>query len=174
MKLKATLLVAASLAASVLCAPASAATFVLDASTHDRFNGEAIRYHAILQTGDATTTAQGLRYDILGASGTAHYDAFTAAIQSVMGGFTLNNGSVAAIDASFQLDDPFGGGLIDKGTYDMISLGEVGGAIETLTITPQSAVPEPASWGLLLFGFGGAGAAIRRRALVRKGPAKAA
>lgn len=33
----------------------------------------------------------------------------------------------------------------------------------TLTITPQGAVPEPATWMMLSMGFGLAGAAVRQR-----------
>lgn len=37
----------------------------------------------------------------------------------------------------------------------------------TVTINAAAAVPEPASWGLMIAGFGLAGAALRRRAKVR-------
>lgn len=46
-----------------------------------------------------------------------------------------------------------------------IQLGEVGAPAGTLTIAPAGAgaVPEPASWALMLCGFGAIGAAMRRR-----------
>jgi hypothetical protein len=38
-----------------------------------------------------------------------------------------------------------------------------GAALDNISLTSASSVPEPASWALVLVGFGAAGAAIRSR-----------
>ena len=42
-------------------------------------------------------------------------------------------------------------------------LGDEGWGLDNINITGNSAVPEPGAWALMIFGFGAAGAAIRRR-----------
>jgi hypothetical protein len=51
--------------------------------------------------------------------------------------------------------------------YDIVSIvaagGASGGNVLVKSVTLSGAVPEPATWGLMLVGFGGLGAALRRR-----------
>ncbi|WP_294046469.1 PEPxxWA-CTERM sorting domain-containing protein [Sphingomonas sp.] len=163
-----------SIAAAALMAltpmTADAATFVLHAGTHDAFNGEEIAYDALLTTDDAVSTNDGDYYEITGATGTATYSGLTATIAGVFGNFTLNAGNLVSMNGNFMLDGYFGFGSIQKGDlFNFIAVSEVGGPLETLTITPQvdSAVPEPATWAFLMLGFGGIGVALRRRPAVR-------
>lgn len=154
-------------AAAVPATAADAATFVLRASTHDAHNRLPISYDAVLTTGVATPTVDGDRYDILAATGTATYDGLIATIAKGSGSFTLNGGNVALVDAGFALDGYFGFGGIQKGRYNYIGVSEVGGPIEMLSITPQAAaVPEPATWAMMLIGLGAVGYALRRRGKV--------
>ena len=48
------------------------------------------------------------------------------------------------------------------GSYSLLNFIESGAAPYKLTISQVAAVPEPASWAMLIFGFGAAGVAIRR------------
>ena len=140
--------------------------FVLHASTHDRWNPDrAIVYDAVLTTGEATSGPGGDSYTILGATGTASDDGLEVFIDGAEGTFTLAGGAVAAIDSTFSLSPFFGGGSIQKGAFNFIAISEVAGPLEVLTITPRvdAAVPEPATWAMMIAGFGLTGAALRRR-----------
>jgi hypothetical protein len=66
---------------------------------------------------------------------------------------TINaiNGQVIS---SITLDMPFGGEIAGLNSLRASFLG----------VTPPPGVPEPATWALIILGFGAAGAALRRRA----------
>lgn len=53
------------------------------------------------------------------------------------------------------------GGYVPSGVYQ--SDGTADGAYATLTVTTIGGVPEPATWGLMIAGFGLTGATLRRR-----------
>jgi hypothetical protein len=70
-------------------------------------------------------------------------------------------GSWLAWDPSFKID-----WLGSQNNYDLVSKGiplNVCIHADCPTPTPQGAVPEPATWAMMLLGFAGIGAAMRRR-----------
>jgi hypothetical protein len=56
-----------------------------------------------------------------------------------------------------------GGSYLDAGFTDLVEIPGVRVGSGLVTISALG-VPEPATWGLMLVGFGGLGAALRRRA----------
>lgn len=80
--------------------------------------------------------------------------------------FTMGRDGVTSVDFALRTKNNYFT-LVGKGSASSrftVFLGEVGGPM-TLSILPVSAgaVPEPATWGLMLVGFGAAGVALRRR-----------
>lgn len=61
--------------------------------------------------------------------------------------------------------------LLNQGTYTIAYRGTVtgppAGVGSNITFAAASAVPEPATWGLMILGFGGVGFVLRRRARTR-------
>lgn len=55
------------------------------------------------------------------------------------------------------------GALTNYGTYSSILFGSSQAATLRVSLAPTSAVPEPATWAMMLIGFGGMGLALRRR-----------
>jgi hypothetical protein len=64
-------------------------------------------------------------------------------------------------NATLNLQDPNG---VDSGIYTNGGYG--GGSAPTLQLTSGAAVPEPATWAMMITGFGLAGATLRRRRTV--------
>lgn len=77
----------------------------------------------------------------------------------------LNPGPFDGPDGSDDVNDPFG----EFDFYDSVA-GQ--GFFATVTsITPSGAIPEPASWALMILGFGIAGSAVRRRVALNQATA---
>lgn len=55
---------------------------------------------------------------------------------------------------------------LTPGTY-LYSVTLIGVPVDTITVNVGGGVPEPATWAMMLLGFGGIGFAVRRRALTR-------
>ncbi len=70
--------------------------------------------------------------------------------------FGTSNGQGAA----FYFAD---GAFTNFGTYSNIIFGSGQAATLRISLAPTAAVPEPATWAMMLIGFGGIGAAMRRR-----------
>lgn len=154
---------------------AQAATF--DYSfTSKFFNGQNAVGSGTFEADD-TGTGDG-SWNISGATGSFTTDPDTeyATTYNVLGApvdlwgskqrFTLGQKGVVSADFALQTSNLFFTltGRGDATSGFSASQGEVGGPM-TLSITPASAgaVPEPATWGLMLVGFAAAGAALRRR-----------
>ena len=76
------------------------------------------------------------------------------------GVFTLNYGSGGSGILTVQLTDA----LFNKGIFWGTTPGEKhGGYVDATFTLTQSAVPEPATWAMMITGFGLVGAAMRRR-----------
>jgi hypothetical protein len=91
---------------------------------------------------------------------------FTSIDQNQMVSIDLNNAGVAALTSggTFRV----GGRVTNRGTATTHALfSNTFGAVVTLdfdtVVAPVPAVPEPASWAMLITGFGLAGSALRRR-----------
>jgi Concanavalin A-like lectin/glucanases superfamily/PEP-CTERM motif len=83
------------------------------------------------------------------------------------GGFYNSSADISSVLHAFRDDFATGQGEASSGFVDYIrvydtklSAGDVAG------LTPPGAVPEPASWALMIAGFGLTGAAMRRKAKV--------
>lgn len=106
---------------------------------------------------------------------------FSIAFDNLAGGattvsaFTNQSGSVSGIGGSFlnavgRSYSVSGGYTLAAGEFIGISVGNAGnfssdstGLVFTVTqLAPISAVPEPASWAMMIFGFGLVGATMRR------------
>ena len=74
--------------------------------------------------------------------------------------FGTFNGASTDRGAVFYFAD---GALTNYGTYSSIILGARQTATLRVSLAPTSAVPEPATWAMMLIGFGGMGLALRRR-----------
>jgi hypothetical protein len=98
--------------------------------------------------------------------------------QSISPFFTLTDGvtfslaSITSIDRSvsgilgFMGTGSFGGtlgGVAINPTTANFTFSTQGGRVTTFSATAIAAVPEPATWALMLLGFGGIGMAMRRR-----------
>lgn len=146
-------------------APANAAVFDF---SYTLFGGT-------VATGTVTATDLGGFYsvdDVTGARGgvaITDYDFFDLTPQS----FTYNGGQATDVDFSYYIGAenyeirwPGSGG----GSFGTEFRTDAAGAVTSLlvtnfTLTPKAtaAVPEPASWALMLVGFGAVGAALRSR-----------
>jgi hypothetical protein len=158
--------------ALTLAAPgiADAAVFHLNYTTlQDSTSGPATTVDAILTTDDGEFYG-GTGYQVLGISGTRGVDAITFDTS------TFNDEIFFPANASGNVVDEFGLDFIAGGvTYNLYKFttdfayhefdGGTGRIVfnDSLTLTQVRAVPEPASWALMVAGFGAVGGAMRRR-----------
>lgn len=112
-------------------------------------------------------------FDITGADGTFSiegYPEFSRTVGGAEGRLVADGlgGFYASEFALFEEDGGFLAAAMSRnamtGTYELM-LGEVGAPKATLTFAPtvSGAVPEPATWGMMILGFGAIGFAMRRR-----------
>ena len=133
----------------------------------------------------------GLRIGPVNGVGTISQSLATVAGQSYLISFDLANadGGVNSFDVDFGTFQLFGGSNLAAFDFDTYSATVIAtGAITNLTfsfshepsyfyldnvsvIGAMSAVPEPASWAMMLVGFAGAGMALRRRPALRENQA---
>ncbi len=82
-------------------------------------------------------------------------------LQISLAGLPLTSGSNTF---SFSYDSPSGDALGGTGGHaGPQGTGDEAWGVSSVLLSAESAVPEPASWALMLVGFGMAGAALRRR-----------
>ena len=158
------LAVSASLAvATVVAAPASAATY-------NNFDGTTGTYgnDGVSPTGPFTNTFTFVLDVARSASSfisssqtrTSNID-FTSVV------LTGNNGYSASYDV--QSTGPFefrtfGETILQAGTYTLTVTGTASGVASYAGDFTVASVPEPATWALMILGFGAVGGALRRRA----------
>ena len=89
---------------------------------------------------------------------------FTSAILTGLGGpYSLVEIEDDGINEFWRLANPV---TLDPSTYTLTIIGNNSGAGSlggSITIRPAVAVPEPATWAMMLIGFGAVGYSIRRR-----------
>jgi hypothetical protein len=170
--------------AAALAAASTLATVSADAATFDYRFAFAYQNASEVVSGTltATETAPGA-YTIDGATGlfTEEYLPDDGSVE------VYENGAVQGVDMSFSGLGPsftLTGGTLTSffatftGTngfsdlsYTVDYLGgagtgffvEIGGPLTEASVTAGSTVPEPATWGLMMLGFGAIGGAMRRR-----------
>ena len=94
--------------------------------------------------------------------------AFSQSLDGVIGGLAIADGatfglrwSLSYISAPFLIGDT----LFDVSSNDGLAIDDV---TLTATLAPAAAVPEPATWGMMILGVGAAGGALRRRSAATK------
>lgn len=163
-------MLAAAIAAGsmALAGPASAGEFIINFSTNQPLFGSAQSGNARITTADTLSTSPlGLMgYKILSITGMLG----TSAINGLSG----FQGSDNYFYTSGSFVDGSGLGFTTVGgtsaslyfasvaqRYQLTTVSPFSSGYVTATATP--AVPEPATWGMLLIGFGSVGFALRRR-----------
>jgi hypothetical protein len=128
-------------------------------------------------------TINGVTLDFLGGLVSQQFteqthDISSAALNVDANGVTTINEMAIGIDAPGLLTTPFSGTnasnpftgalLICKFVGSGCNSATLSGILvpQSVTVTVSNSVPEPASWALMLLGFGGVGAALRRRGAI--------
>lgn len=185
-----TLTVSALLATATVVFPAHAATFVVKAFDHsiDSGTGSALNTGLNFTLGDALTVsastddlwsagalprfsdANGLIADRLATSSDDSGQAVGTQIGANFGAVTIDGfaapfGSlVGRIGSAYQLlGTSYSGGAWATGTLELFYWDTFTGDNTGEISVAVNGVPEPATWGMMLAGFGMAGAAMRRR-----------
>lgn len=160
---------AVAVGSMALAAPASAGTFIITFVTNQALLGPAQSGTATITTSDTLTTSSQNRmgYMITGISGMLGTSAITG-----LSGF---QGSDNYFYTTGSFVDGSGLGFTTAGgtsaslyfasaasRYQLTTTNPFSTGYVTATATP--AVPEPATWAMMLIGFGSVGVALRRRA----------
>lgn len=169
---------AAALVMMVSSAPAMAASFDYNFSL-ETTGGDSYVGSGIFDADSSGTSGDQTTWLITGASGTLDMNPGTADTMryTITGAPTIAGSQYFVFDQSGLLSADFSlnttgqpiavTGSISNGFFGAYGPETFGSA--TLSITARAtdpvngAVPEPATWGMMLVGFGAAGAALRRR-----------
>lgn len=181
MKTKIAALAASLLLSAIAATPASALVFTFNYSGTNLANG-AFTATGTLTTSDTTvTTAFGQAYQITGITGTRNGSAITGLIPAGtdFGGVAIDNYLLVGPTGQRLTDAGFGfsvagtGNLFNPyffgGTYQEYVRTAAGADFQntsavTFTVTQVGAgVPEPATWAMMMLGFGAMGATLRRK-----------
>jgi len=169
----------ALLLASVAMAPAQAALFHFDVAGQN-VSGVDVHYSFDLDSNPTPTLFEEdpsySFFQIDGVSITNY--AANGAITSITAddlqffvdvtGGAFGNTSFTNYYFGYQLfSGPVSAPMFELGSYDLYISGEAPVAQLTITAVSAGAVPEPASWAMMLIGFGAIGSTIRRRQTVR-------
>jgi hypothetical protein len=130
--------------------------------------GDVTNYETVLSNGLATLATSGLLTSFSFYLGSP--DAYNTVTFYGLGGYQQTLSGAAILGAAVNADGDQGVGRrvsYDFGTerVNRIVFASSGNSFEfdSLAGTVQAAVPEPATWGMMILGFGGIGALIRRR-----------
>ena len=127
--------------------------------SRDTFDGKGVAGQTNPSDFNFATPISGLSVDYLALA------SFSSATLSVYAGTTLlDSFSYVAGNSNVNATRAFSGSGITKLSFTSTNPGYF--AISTLRFTPSAAVPEPATWAMMLIGFGAAGYALRRRRIV--------
>lgn len=169
---------AAALVMMVSSAPAMAASFDFNFSL-ETIGGDSYVGAGIFDADSSGTSGDQTTWLITGASGTLDLNPGTADTMryTITGAPAIANSQYFVFDKSGLLSTEFSldttsqpiaiSGDISNGFFG--SFGPEAFGTATVSITARAtgpvdgAVPEPATWGLMLVGFGAAGVALRRR-----------
>ena len=164
-----------ALAASALAlaaSPASAAQYSFDFSTDQQLFGGPVTGSGIFTTSDMAMTVGGeTAYAITSISGmvngsqivaptSASYGNYFTTGPTFLDGSGVNFGTAAGTTVAFFNQS-------NNGLYRVNTFSPGSSSFVTATSSAVGAVPEPATWAMLLLGFGMVGFAMRRRRSVR-------
>ena len=112
-----------------------------------------------------TNAVSGFRYTLGGTDAAVALSDVTFYAQNSGGGLQLQFGSGALLSSwgTSLLDSNGQLALISNGSLDFAADDAGGSGWVTVTEAAAAVVPEPASWALMILGFGLAGAALRRK-----------
>lgn len=180
-------------AASLLCLAAPAAAISVDLTTGGQWNGKGGYYSStqtfilpknatnvmlnvanfgvddrgILSFNGSEIDAVGIRASVAGTIGSFN---FSQAGPTVSHLFVANSSRNTIVTNGFNVGAPntllFQGNDTSEGIYGNVldvAINASWGYAATLTYDLNGAVPEPATWGMMILGFGIMGAAMRRR-----------
>jgi hypothetical protein len=180
MKIKIAAAAASALLSLAAAMPASALTFNFTYSGTNTTNGAFTASGTLTTSNTTVTTSFGQAYTITGITGTRNGSAITGLIPAGtdFGGVPIDNYLLASTTSQRLTDSGFGFSV--AGTTNLFNPYYFGGAYQeyvrtaagadfqntsgiTFTVTPAAtAVPEPATWGMMILGFGLTSFGLRR------------
>jgi hypothetical protein len=166
---------ALALAAAVglaIAAPASAAQYTFDFSGTDLFHPSVtFDGSGVFTTSDTATQVGGeTAFAITGVTGTFNGSAFVPSASGAYGNYFTTGPTF--LDGTGVVLNTAAGNIVDFfhqdfGSYRVNLFGVSGGAafVTASSSAVAAAVPEPATWAMMLMGLGALGAILRRRRL---------
>lgn len=157
----------------VAASPASAASYIFDFAGTNLFGGGPIVGSGTLTTDDMTVQQNGRdAQKITGITGTYNGSSITGLNPTIFGAdnfYYLMGQFVSGNGLGFDTAAGTSANLFASvGNYRVNSVNPFQSGFVTATSSAVAgAVPEPATWAMMLFGFGGIGFAMRRRLKVR-------
>lgn len=154
--------------AALTAVPASAAQFVFDFSTSTALFGGSVSGNGVFTTSDTPMTINGqTAFLVTGISGTFNGSAITTPTLATFGNyFTTGPTFVDGSGIRFNTTTTSNISLFydaNQQSYRVNAINLGRSSLVNATSARVAAVPEPATWGMMLIGFGVIGAAMRRR-----------
>lgn len=153
-------------AALAVAAPASAAQYIFSFGTSTPLFGPTVSGSGTFTTSDTATTVAGqTAFQILSITGAVNGLAINAPTGSYGNYFTTGPSFLDGTGTVFFL---VGGGRVDffnqssNGLYRVNTFSPGSSNFVNASSSAVAAVPEPATWAMMLLGFGGIGFAMRR------------
>ena len=158
---------AAAMALAAVASPAAAADYFFGFSGTNLFGGQPLVGSGTLTTDGVTVTRNGRDAQaITGITGTYNGSTITA-LASVTGSdnyYYLTDKFVSGNGLGFTTAAGTNANLFDSaGQYRINTTNPFQSGFVTATSSAVAAVPEPASWAMLILGMGAVGFAMRRR-----------
>ena len=154
--------------ATVIAAPASAAQFSFDFATTSVIFGSPVSGMGVFITSDTPMTVGGqTAFAVTSITGTFNGSPITGPTLSTFGNyFTTGPSFVDGSGIRFNTTTTTNVALFydsNARSYRVNAINQGGSSFVRATSNAVAAVPEPATWGLMVIGFGGLGFAMRRR-----------